>query len=104
MVRKMLADAPAMVQHQPDLAVAAKPKKQCVCCVCGVEVFGTRKYCDKHKPSPSEQIKARWEQWKEEGIDPSHGGDVARKRGEAIARSNSQKPRTTQFRGSPTDG
>jgi len=58
-----------------------------------VEVFGNRKHCDEHKPSPSEQIKARWEKRRAEGIDPSHGGEVARKRGEAIARSNRQKPR-----------
>jgi hypothetical protein len=59
-----------------------------------MEVFGNRKYCDEHRPSPSEQIKARWEKWREEGIDPTHGGEVAKKRGEAIARSNSLNPRT----------
>jgi hypothetical protein len=37
---KMIANAPATAQHQPALAVAAKPKKQRVCRDCGVEVFG----------------------------------------------------------------
>jgi hypothetical protein len=38
-------------------------------------------------------MKAWWEKWREEYIDPSHGGEVAKKRGDAIARSNSLKPR-----------
>jgi hypothetical protein len=73
--------------------VAPSRKKHPVLCVHGVEGFGKPIYCDEHKPSPSGQIKARWEKWREEGIDPTHGGEVAKKQGEAISRSNRQKPR-----------
>ena len=62
-VRKMIADAPATTKHEPALAIAAKPRKQRVCCVCGTEVIGNKKYCEEHRPSPSKHIKARWEKW-----------------------------------------
>jgi hypothetical protein len=41
-VRKMIADAPTMSQHEAALTIAARPKRQRVCCVCGVEVFGNQ--------------------------------------------------------------
>jgi hypothetical protein len=38
-------------------------------------------------------MRKRWEEWREQGIDPTHGVEAALKRGQAIVRSNSQKPR-----------
>ena len=35
----------------------------------------------------------RWEEWRAQGLDPAHGGEAARKRGEKIAESDRQKPR-----------
>ena len=35
----------------------------------------------------------RWEEWKAAGVDPAHGGEAARKRGEKIAASDRRKPR-----------
>jgi hypothetical protein len=90
------ADVPTMAQHQPGLTVARKPRKQRVRCVCGVEVFGNKKYCDEHRPLQSDRVKAQWERWRAEGIDSSHGGAVAKKRGEAFARSNSLKQRASK--------
>ena len=41
----------------------------------------------------AEANRRRWEEWKAAGVDPAHGGEAARKRGEKIAASDRQKPR-----------
>lgn len=37
--------------------------------------------------------KQMWTSWRAAGIDPAHGGQAARKRGEKIAASNRERPR-----------
>jgi CRISPR-associated protein Cas1 len=68
------------------------------CQRCGEPVARRRKLCGVclpivRKERTTEENRKRWEAWKEAGIDPTHGGEASRKRGEAIARSNRLKPR-----------
>jgi CRISPR associated protein Cas1 len=68
------------------------------CQRCGEPVARRRKLCDTCLPiarreRTAEENRKRWEAWKAAGIDPTHGGAAAQKRGETIARSNRLKPR-----------
>lgn len=59
------------------------------------------KYCQEHrsawrlnqKVAAAEFNRKRWEQWRAAGIDPTHGGEAAERRGSTIAESNREKPR-----------
>jgi len=65
------------------------------CQECGQPLWSQwSQYCPAcRKERRAAWTKARWKDWREEGRDPTHGGEAARKRGEAIARSNRLKPR-----------
>jgi CRISPR-associated endonuclease Cas1 len=73
----------------------ASPKG--ICCRCGVKVSQHARFCE---PCRSERYSEIWqEQWqkrKESGVDTSHGGEAAKKRSEAMARSHLLKPRGKQ--------
>jgi len=73
-----------------------------LCTACGaLAVSRWSKYCaacreigrQNQKAATSRANQLRWAEWRERGIDPTHGGEAAAKRGAAIRQSNVEKPR-----------
>jgi hypothetical protein len=72
------------------------------CLLCDQPAVSPRaKYCAVHRAVGRENQRRataaatmrRWAEWREAGIDPTHGGEAARRRGETIRESNREKPR-----------
>lgn len=75
-----------------------------LCRHCGAETGDRRRrYClavvcreaarQAQREATAAANRRRWEAWRAAGVDPTHGGEAARRRGKAIAESNRAKPR-----------
>ena len=53
-------------------------------------------YREAQRQATAQANKERWEEWKTEGHDPTHGGQAAEKRGKAIAESNRRRAKRAE--------
>jgi hypothetical protein len=60
----------------------------------GLMLLPFRLYLPKaRRGGTAEENRKHWGAWTTAGIDPTHGGEASRKRGETIGKSNRLKPR-----------